>query len=119
MSVSKKYSCLFGEVRRVAHSAPAEPITRVGEQVRVGAGWFRPLPQNCWQVWLFHPVLGPLGLAKADNQNLCDSVQKTRSIASSKKSGPLRDLEGRLLGHSVQTLWDLLGPEVQVLSGSP
>lgn len=94
-----------------------------GEQARAGSVCFRPLLQNFRQVWLVHPVLGPLGQEKLQTStasvNLYRKPLPSVGISSSKAAGPPKELKERLLELSVETLWDLLGSEIQeqVLSG--
>lgn len=123
MSGSEKYRCLFREVRLCGTQCSSRAYHKCGESKRgrallVSALFLRTSGRcGC-------STLGPLGLGKLEIHNLCDSLQKTRpirGISSSKGPDPHRGLEGRLLGHSVQTLWDLLGSEVRelVFSGRP
>lgn len=102
-----------------------EPITIVGRESEGGSCLFPPSSSELQAGVAAPPCLGAPGPEKTpEPHNLCDSLQKTWSIwavSSSKAAGPPRELVERFLEHSVETLWDLLGSEIQeqVLSGRP
>lgn len=103
---------------------PVEPITIVGgESEGEGEGeggscLFPPSSSELQAGVAAPPCLGAPGPEKTpEPHNVCDSLQKTGSIwgvSSFTAAGPpLGELEERLLEHSVETSWDLLGSEIQ------